>query len=148
MGQFEPDSKSERARVSQSVGQRDMPQNFLLTRASLSLALPGSFWVTLARSLWLPLALTGSLSSNHWLSMVIFGSHCLSWALFGSYQPTGHLLGSLQSYLRWSAVSSPGCSYSLGSLVFKKRLVLKIQHDSKLFLLQNSQIQLCFGAKG
>ena len=53
VGQIELDSNSERARVSQSVSQRDMPQNFLLTRASLSLALPGSLWVTNWISLWL-----------------------------------------------------------------------------------------------
>ena len=112
-----------------------MPQNFLLTRALLSVALLGSLWVrvTLARSPALSGSKLLSLSGNRWLSMVISGSHCLPWALSGSYQLLSalirHLLGLLKSYLRCSAVSSPGCSSSLGSQVFKKRLVLNIRHN-------------------
>ena len=112
---------------------------FLLSRASPSLALPGSLdhsgllfgspWLSLALSgsLWLrlqlPLALTASFSGNHWLSMALSGSHCLSWALFGSHRLTRHSLGSLSC----SCVAALYQTLDTNMHLVPKRLVSNIQ---------------------
>ena len=81
-----------------------MPQNFLLTRALLSVALLGSLWVrvTLARS---P-ALSGSKLLSLWQSLALYGHIWLSLSPLGSLWLLSALISSYQALARIAKVIS------------------------------------------